>query len=73
MLDVIEDCDEHLVFGHAEGGRVGVFVCAIVYDSVHVEVETIKFGNAILGDHLRNGRVPLAEPAEKFGNTHGCW
>src|SRR6201999_2894587 len=54
---VVEDSDEHFVLGHPEGRRVGVLVCTIVDDTIHVEVETVELGNAILGDELRYGGI----------------
>ena len=70
MLDVVEDLDEHLIFGKpCLGGRVGVVVGAVVNDTVHVEVEVIELGNAVFGDELGYGRIPLREPAEELGDT----
>jgi hypothetical protein len=34
-------------------------VGAIVDNAVHVEVEVVELGNAILGDDLRDGRIAL--------------
>lgn len=42
---------------------------AVVDDAVHVEVEVIELGNAVLGDQLRNGRIALREPSEEFRDT----
>jgi len=40
-----------------------------VNDAVHVKVEAVEFGDAVLRDDLRDGWVALREPAEEFGNT----
>ena len=42
---------------------------AVVDNAVHVEVEVIELGNAILSDQLRDSRVALGEPSEEFGDT----
>ena len=44
MLDVIEDGDEHLVFGHAKGRRIGVFVRTVMNDAIHVELRRTSVG-----------------------------
>jgi hypothetical protein len=42
---------------------------AVVDNAVHVEVEVVKLGNAVLGDELRDGRIALREPSEELGDT----
>ncbi|KAF2276441.1 uncharacterized protein EI97DRAFT_39893 [Westerdykella ornata] len=44
MLDVVEYGNEHLVLCHAEGGRVGVFVSAVMDDAVHVKLRQSNSG-----------------------------
>jgi hypothetical protein len=44
-------------------------VGAIVDNSIHVQVEVVELGNAVLSDELRDGRIALREPAEELGNT----
>jgi hypothetical protein len=44
-------------------------VGAVVDDAVHVEVEVIELGNAVLGDQLRDSRIALREPPEELGDT----
>ena len=36
----------------------------------HVEVQCIKFRDAVLRDELRYRRISLAHPAEELGYTH---
>jgi len=48
---------------------VGVAVRAVMDDAVHIEVEAVELGDSVLCDELRDGRIALREPAEKFGNT----
>ena len=42
---------------------------AVVDNAVHVEVEIIELGNAVLGDQLRDSRIALREPSEELGDT----
>ena len=86
MLDVVEDGNEHLVLGHAGSRAVGVIMRAVVNDTVHVKlqsvkvmatrlnggayVETVKLGDAVLSNELRDARIPLGHPSEELGNTH---
>lgn len=42
---------------------------AVVNNAVHVEIEVIELGNAVLGNQLRDSRVALREPSEEFGDT----
>jgi hypothetical protein len=44
-------------------------VGAVVDNAVHVEVEVVELGNAVLGDQLRDRRIALREPSEELGNT----
>jgi hypothetical protein len=70
MLDVIEYFDKHFLFREAGFcGRGIVVVSAVVNDTVHVQVEIVKLGDAVLGDELGNGGIALREPAEEFGDT----
>ena len=71
MLNVVEDFDEHFVLGDVLGdGNVGVVVCAVVDDAIHVEVETVEFGDAVFCYELRDCWIPLGHPAEEFGDTY---
>ena len=70
MLDVVEDSNKHLLLGHAKGCIVGVFMCTVVDDAIHVQVEAVELWYPILCDQLRDGRVPLAHPSEEFRDTH---
>jgi hypothetical protein len=36
------------------------------------ELKVAEFGNAVLGDQLRNRRIAVAEPSEEFRDTRGC-
>ena len=38
MLDIVEDLDEHLFFGHSESRIVGILVRTVVDDLVHVKL-----------------------------------
>jgi hypothetical protein len=40
-----------------------------VNNSVHIQVKAIELGDAILGNELRDGRIPLRKPSEELGNT----
>lgn len=71
MLNVVEDGDKHLLFCHSKHGVVGVLVRTIVDNTVHVQVKTIEFRDAILCNQLRDCRIPLAHPSEELGDTHG--
>ena len=42
---------------------------AVVNNAVHVEVEVIELGNAVLSDQLRDSRITLREPSEEFRDT----
>jgi hypothetical protein len=44
-------------------------VSAVVNNAVHVEVEVVKLGNAVLSNELRYGRIALREPSEELGDT----
>jgi hypothetical protein len=44
-------------------------VSAVVNNAVHVEVEVVKLGNAVLSNELRDGRITLREPSEELGDT----
>lgn len=50
MLNVIEYCKKHLFLRHSERCIVGVFVRAVVDNSIHVQVKTIEFWYPILRD-----------------------
>ena len=53
MLDIVEDLDEHFVFGDVLCmRRASVIVGTVVNDAVHVEVEAVEFGYTILCDEL---------------------
>ena len=69
MLDVIEDLNEHFIFGDMFGMRAGIIVGAVVNNAVHIKVEVVELGNAVLSDELRDRRVALGEPSEELGNT----
>lgn len=71
MFYVIENRNEHFVFSHAKRRGIGVLVSTVVDDAVHVKIQTIKLGDSILSNQLGYRRVPLAEPPEEFGDTHG--
>jgi hypothetical protein len=59
VRDVVEDGEEDVVFRDAERGVIVVRVRTVVDDAVHVQVEGIEFGDAVLLDELRNERVAL--------------
>lgn len=71
MLDVVEYSYEHLVFAQTELCVVRILVGTVVNDAVHVEIQTIEFGDSVLSNELGDGRIALGEPPEEFGNTHG--
>ena len=50
-------------------GRIRVFVGAVVDDAVHVQVEAVELGDAVLGDELGDRGIALREPSEELGNT----
>ena len=70
MLDIVEDRDKHLVFRHPESGRVRVLMRAVVDNAVHVEVEAVELGDAVLCDELRDRRISLRHPSEELRDTH---
>ena len=43
---------------------------AVVDNTVHVQVQTVEFRNAILCNQLRDSGVSLAHPSEELRNTH---
>lgn len=47
-------------------------MCAVVNNSIHIKIEVIEFGDAILGNQLRDRGIALAEPSKEFGDAHGC-
>jgi hypothetical protein len=70
VLDVVEYLDEHFIFRDAlVDGGIGIVVSAVVDDAIHVQVEAVKLGDAVLSDELGDGRITLREPAEEFRNT----
>ena len=69
MLYIVENLNEHLIIADTFSDRVRVAVGAVVDDAIHIQVETIELGNAVLGDQLRDSWVALREPAEEFRNT----
>jgi hypothetical protein len=70
MLDVVEYLDEHFIFRNSlVDGRIGIVVSAVVDDAIHVQVEAVELGDAVLGDELRDSGIALGEPAKEFRNT----
>ena len=41
-------------------------------DRVGTYIKTVKLGDAVLCDKLRNCGIPLRHPSKELGNTHGC-
>lgn len=35
-------------------------------------VEIVELWDTVLGDELRDGGIPLGDPSEELGDTHGC-
>ena len=71
MFDIIENRDEHLIFRHAKCRRIAILVRAVVNNTVHIKIQIVEFGYPILCDQDRDRRIPLAQPAKEFRNTHG--
>lgn len=69
MLNIIEDLDEHFIFGGVFGVRTRVIVGAVVDNAVHVKIKIVELGNAVLSDELRDGGIALREPSKEFGDT----
>ena len=71
MFNVVENGDEHLVFRHTKCGRIRVLMRTVMDNTVHIQIQTVELWYPVLGDELRDGRIPLTEPPEEFGDTHG--
>lgn len=69
MLDVVEYLDEHFILADPLRDTIGVVVSAVVDDAIHVQVEAVELGDAVLGDELRDRGIALREPAEELRNT----
>jgi hypothetical protein len=70
MLDVVEYLDEHFILADPLRDTIGVVVSAVVDDAIHVQVEAVELGDAVLGDELRDRGIALREPAEEFRDTY---
>lgn len=70
MFDIIENGNEHLILRHAKCRRIAVLVRAVVDDTVHIKIQIVELGYPVLCDQDRDRRIPLAQPAKEFRNTH---
>lgn len=65
-LDVGENLDDHLLLSQLHVGVVAM--CAVVDDTVHVQVEVVHHRHVSAGYRLVDERVPLAQPSVELGD-----
>lgn len=70
MFDVVKYCNEHFLLRHAKSRGIRVAVSTVMYNAVHVEVETVKLRYTVLCNELRDGRIPLTHPSTKASSQH---
>ena len=69
-MDVYICCSVKNLVTFDDVAFVGVTVCAVVYDAVHIKIQAVELWCCLTVVHLIDARVPLAEPTVELWDTH---